>query len=59
MTNGPADGMVNGTWCPDCASYVPSDDFVSHREEAHPPETKVLYPVGIESEEAVHGQTKE
>jgi hypothetical protein len=38
------------TYCPDCQTDVPADDFVEHREREHPPATITLMPAGIESQ---------
>ena len=37
------------TFCPDCKQEIPDDEFVTHREESHPPEPRVLTTAGIDS----------
>jgi hypothetical protein len=45
------------TWCPDCGSEIPSDVFVAHRENEHPPAPIIVSGVGaIRTEQVVHGQ---
>jgi hypothetical protein len=45
------------TFCPDCGKSIPSDLFIAHRENEHPPQPLILSGVGaIQSQEAVHGQ---
>lgn len=41
------------TFCPDCSREIPSDLFVKHREEEHPPAPKTLTSVG-----AIESQTR-
>jgi hypothetical protein len=39
------------TYCPDCEQWIPTDDFIPHREREHPPTTTSLSGVGgIESQ---------
>lgn len=47
------------TFCPDCGQQIPSDIFVAHRENEHPPEPIVLSPAGIQSQAAFGTDPKE
>lgn len=38
------------TFCPDCQTDIPADEFVTHREREHPPAPINLSVAGIESQ---------
>ena len=38
------------TFCPDCEQWIPTDEFVAHREAEHPPAPLVLAVDGIHSQ---------
>jgi hypothetical protein len=39
------------TFCPDCETDIPAEDFVPHRETDHPPTPKTLSVAGVLSGE--------
>lgn len=47
------------TFCPDCGKHIPSDHFVAHRANEHPPRPIVLAPAGIRSQTAFGTDPKE